>query len=136
VNGNKVRIADIRRAAKRLQLVLILLKKSLLLCSKPFDSLINIETGNWAMMGTQEASKQLFYDFDLDAHVPAEHMLRQIDHFLDLDAVREQLKAYYSHLGRPSIDPQLIVRMLVIGYALFIDTYPVQIHFALSGVGS
>ena len=70
------------------------------------------------MMGTQEAPTQLFYDFNLEAHVPADHMLRQIDHFLDVDAVREKLKAHYSHLGRPSIDPQLIVRMLVIGYTL------------------
>ena len=70
------------------------------------------------MMGTQEAATQLFYDFDLEAHVPVDHMLRQIDHFLDVDAVREKLQAHYSHLGRPSIDPQLIVRMLVIGYTL------------------
>ncbi|MBO1257148.1 transposase, partial [Alteromonas sp. 5E99-2] len=47
-----------------------------------------------------------------------DHMLRRIDHFLDIDAVREKLKAHYSHLGRPSIDPQLIVRMLVIEYTL------------------
>lgn len=70
------------------------------------------------MMGTQDAPAQLFYDFDLETHVPADHMLRRIDHFLDIDAVREKLKAHYSHLGRPSIDPQLIVRMLVIGYTL------------------
>ena len=97
---------------------LILLTKSLLLCSKAFDSLILIELGDLAMMGTQEAPRQLFYDFDLEAHVPADHMLRQIDHFLDVDTVREKLKGHYSHLGRPSIDPQLIVRMLVIGYTL------------------
>lgn len=46
------------------------------------------------MMGTQEAATQLFYDFDLEAHVPVDHMLRQIDHFLDVDAVREKLQAH------------------------------------------
>ena len=62
------------------------------------------------MMGVQEAPARLFYDFDLDAHVPANHILRQIDRFLDVDIVRAQLRPFYSHLGRPSIDPELIVR--------------------------
>ena len=70
------------------------------------------------MMGTQEAPARLFYDFDLEAQVPADHLLRQIDHFLDVRTLRELLSPHYSHLGRPSIDPELIVRMLVIGYTL------------------
>lgn len=70
------------------------------------------------MMGVQEAPARLFYDFDLEAHVPAGHLLREIDRFLDVCAIREQLAPHYSHLGRPSIDPELIVRMLVIGYVL------------------
>ena len=70
------------------------------------------------MMGVQEAPARLLYDFDLDAHVPANHILRQIDRFLDVDIVRAQLRPFYSHLGRPSIDPELIVRMLVIGYVM------------------
>ena len=69
-------------------------------------------------MGVQEAPAQLFYDFDMEAHVPADHMLRAIDRFLDFVTIREQLKPYYSHLGRPSIDSELIVRMLVVGYVL------------------
>ncbi len=69
-------------------------------------------------MGVQEAPARLFYDFDLEAHVPADHMLRKIDRFLDVGTIHQQLKPYYSHLGRPSIDPELIVRMLVIGYVL------------------
>ena len=67
------------------------------------------------MMGVQEAPARLIYDFDLDAHVPANHMLRQIDRFLDVDIVRAQLKPFFSHPGRPSIDPELILRMLVVG---------------------
>lgn len=70
------------------------------------------------MMGRQEAPAQLFYDFDLEQHVPANHMLREIDLFLNGDALREALRPFYSHLGRPSIDPELIIRMLVIGYVM------------------
>ena len=68
------------------------------------------------MMGVQKAPARLFYDFDVETHIPADHLLREIDRFLDVDAIRQQLKPYYSHAGRPSIDPELIVRMLVIGY--------------------
>jgi transposase len=68
------------------------------------------------MMGTQAAPEQLFYDFCLDDHVPDDHMLRRIEPFLDFSGVRSMLKPYYSHLGRPSIDPELLIRMLVIGY--------------------
>lgn len=70
------------------------------------------------MMGRQEAPAQLFYEFELDRHVPANHLLREIDRFLDVDSLREALRPFYSHLGRPSIDPELIVRMLVIGYVM------------------
>ncbi|WP_417711134.1 transposase [Roseibium aggregatum] len=70
------------------------------------------------MMGTQSAPAQLFYDFDLEDHVPANHMLREIDGFLDIDGMRAKVQPFYSHLGRPSIDPELIVRMLVIGYVM------------------
>ena len=70
------------------------------------------------MMGVQEAPARLFYDFGLEGHVPVNHILRQIDRFLDVGAIRVQLKPFYSHLGRPSIDPELLVRMLVIGYVL------------------
>jgi len=70
------------------------------------------------MMGTQSAAAQPFYDFDLECQVPDNHMLREIDRFLDIDGMRAKLHAFYSHLGRPSIDPELIVRMLVIGYVM------------------
>jgi len=69
------------------------------------------------MMGQQAgAQDELFYSFNLDAHVPADHLLRGIDRFLDLSELRRHLAAFYSHTGRPSIDPALMVRMLVIGY--------------------
>ncbi len=70
------------------------------------------------MMGTQVAPPQLFYDFCLDDHVPADHLLRRIDSFLDLEAVREELRPFYCSIGRPSIDPELMIRMLIVGYAM------------------
>ena len=70
------------------------------------------------MMGTQVAPAQLFYDFCLDDHVPDDHLLRRIDRFLDLDTVRGELKPFYSSIGRPSIDPELMMRMLIVGYSL------------------
>jgi hypothetical protein len=70
------------------------------------------------MMGTQAAPAQLFYDFCLDEHVPADHLLRRIDRFLDLEAIRAELKPFYSTIGRPSIDPELMMRMLIVGYCM------------------
>ncbi|HSF91756.1 MAG TPA: IS1182 family transposase [Paracoccaceae bacterium] len=70
------------------------------------------------MMGRQEAPAQLFYDFDLERHVPPNHVLREIDLLLDGDNLRDAIRPFYSNLGRPSVDPELIVRMLVIGYVM------------------
>jgi transposase len=69
------------------------------------------------MMGRQDDRQgQFLYDFNLDELVPKDHLLRQIGRFLDFDELREHLKPFYSHTGRPSIDPELMIRMLVIGY--------------------
>jgi transposase len=70
------------------------------------------------MMGMQTAPAQLFYDFCLDDHVPGDHLLRRIDRFLDLEKVRTELKPFYSSIGRPSIDPELMMRMLIVGYCM------------------
>lgn len=68
-------------------------------------------------MGQQGGNQdQLFYSFNLDSHVPPDHLLRGIDRFFDLGELREHLAAFYSHTGRPSIDPELMIRMLIIGY--------------------
>jgi transposase len=70
-----------------------------------------------AMMGEKAGAQgRLFYQFDLDEVVPADHLLRKIHAVLDLSDLRAQLAPYYSHTGRPSIDPELMIRMLVIGY--------------------
>jgi len=68
------------------------------------------------MMGQQATPAQLFYDFCLEDHVPGEHLLRQIDRVLDLSDVRLKLKPFYSQMGRPSVDPALMIRMLLVGY--------------------
>lgn len=70
------------------------------------------------MMGCQTASAQFFYDFCLDDHVPTDHLLRGIDRHLDLDSVRAQLRPFYSVIGRPSVDLELMMRMLIIGYCM------------------
>src|SRR4030088_241686 len=61
--------------------------------------------------------KPLFYAFNLDDQVPAEHLLRGIDRCLDLGELRRHLAPFYSHTGRPSVDPELMVRMLIVGYS-------------------
>jgi transposase len=69
------------------------------------------------MMGRRSGKQdRLFYSFNLDDHVPADHMLRRIDRFLDLTDLHQHLEAYYSHTGRPSVDPELMIRMLLVGY--------------------
>ena len=69
------------------------------------------------MMGHQAGVQdQLFYSFKLEARVPPDHLLRGIDRFLDLSELRRHLGSFYSHTGRPSIDPELMIRMLLIGY--------------------
>lgn len=69
------------------------------------------------MMGQLPAAQNsLFYDFCLERHIPPDHLLRQIDRFLDFDQIRQHLHSFYSHTGRPSIDPELMIRMLLVGY--------------------
>jgi transposase len=69
------------------------------------------------MMGRRgDGQGQFFYSFDLDEVVPPDHLVRQIDAILDLSWVHKELAPYYSHTGRPSIDPVLMIRMLLVGY--------------------
>lgn len=69
------------------------------------------------MMGDRVGCQdRLFYEFDLDDVVPADHLLRKIDAVLELDWLRPALAPYYSHTGCPSVDPELLIRMMLIGY--------------------
>ena len=68
------------------------------------------------MMGRQATKRELFVSISLDEYVPDDHLLRAVDRYLDLSAFRQDLAESYSHTGRPSIDPELMARMLIIGY--------------------
>ena len=63
---------------------------------------------------------QLFYSFNLEEVVPADHLVRAIAAVVDLSWVHAELAPYYSGLGRPSIDPALMIRMLIVGYVFAI----------------
>lgn len=68
------------------------------------------------MMGRQATKRELFVSVSLDEYVPEDHLLRAVDRYLDLSEFRANLSDSYSHTGRPSIDPELMARMLIIGY--------------------
>jgi hypothetical protein len=70
-------------------------------------------------MGERMVSREwLFYSFSLERHVAESHMPCSIDRFVDLSGIREHLRPFYSKMGRPSIDPELMIRMLIIGYCM------------------
>src|ERR1700748_2376171 len=68
------------------------------------------------MMGQHPRSESLFYYFRLEDQVPENHLLRLVDKYVDFSFVRERLRDSYSETGRPSIDPELLLRLLLIGY--------------------
>src|SRR6266480_6430388 len=69
------------------------------------------------MMGHRQVEQAaLFYEFSLERHIPADHWLRSIDRFIELGGLRRELAPFYSSMGRPSIDPELMIRILVVGY--------------------
>src|SRR5271156_4871643 len=70
------------------------------------------------MGGPRVMQEALFYGFSLERHVPDGYLLRKVDRFVDLSEVRAHLGPYYSDVGRPSIDPELMIRMLIVGYGL------------------
>jgi hypothetical protein len=73
--------------------------------------------GGWLiMMGQHDRSESLFYYFRIEDQVPENHLLRFIDRYVSFDFVREKLRASYSETGRPSIDPEVLLRILLLGY--------------------
>jgi transposase len=69
------------------------------------------------MMGHRQVEQAaLFYEFSLERHIPADHLLRSIDRFVELGGLRQELASFYSPIGRPSVDPELMIRMLIVGY--------------------
>lgn len=94
----------------------ILLKKKLpcLACGK-ISALASREERS--MMGQLSSGQErLFYSFNLEDHIPANHLLRSINRCLDLSDLRHYLADFYIPIGRPSIDPELMIRMLIVGY--------------------
>jgi transposase len=91
-----------------------------------------------AMMGRRRGDQaSLFYEFRLDDRVPKDHLLRRIDGFVTtaLADVHGRLEPYYSEIGRPSVDPELMIRMLIIGYCYGLRserrlTQEVELHLA------
>ena len=90
------------------------------------------------MMGRQGGDQaSLFYEFRLEDRIPKDHLLRRINVFVSraLDDVHEQLGSYYSEIGRPSVDPELMLRMLIVGYCYGLRserklTQEVELHLA------
>ena len=71
------------------------------------------------MLGRKQvAQSNFFYAFSIEDHVPDDHLFRKIDRFLDLSDIRQYLAPYYSHRERPSVDPELVIRMLLLGYSM------------------
>ncbi|CAI9000432.1 transposase [Pseudomonas sp. IT-P218] len=69
------------------------------------------------MMGQLSSGQErLFYSFNIEDHIPANHLLRNIDRCLDLSDLRHYLADFYSPIGRPSIDPELMICLLIVGY--------------------
>jgi transposase len=67
------------------------------------------------MMGQQPRTESLFYYFRLQDQIPEDHLLRLIDRHIDFSFVRKQLQEFYSPTGRPSIDPEVLLRLLLVG---------------------
>ena len=82
----------------------------------PMSFWISIVGGLLIMMGQHDRSEALFYYFHLEDQVPESHLLRLIEKHISFAFVRERLKDSYSETGRPSIDPELLLRILLIGY--------------------
>jgi transposase len=68
------------------------------------------------MMGQLPRIESLFYYFRLEDQIPEDHLLRRIDRYVDLSFVRNRLKSHYSSMGRPSIDPEVLLRLLLVGH--------------------
>jgi len=68
------------------------------------------------MMGQQCRKESLFYYFRLEDQVPETHLLRLIDRYIDFSFVRDRLRNFYSQTGRPSIDPEVLLHLLLVGY--------------------
>src|SRR5258708_14086339 len=90
--------------------------KSRLRQARKRDSVVLTRIAARSMMGRLKSDQgQLFYEFHLSEAVPEDHLVRKIDAALDLSWLRSELAPHYSSMGRPSVDPELMIRRLVVG---------------------
>jgi len=68
------------------------------------------------LLGEKQRSEPMFYYVRMEDIVPDDHLLRLVDKYIDFSFIREKVRHLYSHTGRPSIDPEVLLRMLLIGY--------------------
>jgi transposase len=68
------------------------------------------------LQGKKEFNQRIYYDFNLESMVPDNHLLKRIEKVISFEFVRDKTKTYYSHTGKPSIDPVVLIKMLLIGY--------------------
>jgi len=68
------------------------------------------------VQGKKEFNQRIYYNINLDSLVPEDHFLKRLDGLVSFDFVRDITKDYYSHTGKPSIDPVVLVKMLLVGY--------------------
>ena len=72
------------------------------------------------MMGERQGRQErLFYEVCREDRIPADYLLRKIDKVLDLGWLRSELAPFYSHTGRPSVDPELMIRMLMVAFVSY-----------------
>src|SRR6201987_3741200 len=128
--------ADIVAACRHVRFVPILLRKGLMASARSDSVVATRFAAEGGMMGRLNHDQgQLFYSFSLEEGVPDDHLVREIAAVLDLAWVRVELAPYYSRTGRPSIDPEMMIRMLIIGYVFAIRSEralcrDVQVNFA------
>jgi len=68
------------------------------------------------VQGKKEFNQRIYYNINLDSLVPDDHFLKRLEKLISFDFVRDITKSYYSHTGKPSIDPVVLVKMLLVGY--------------------
>jgi transposase len=110
---------DIGRHANEIREGPMMLKRSRDFRRTAIPSAGGSQRRRFAMMGRRTSDQsQLFYLFNLEERIPAGHLLRRINPIVTwmLADLREKLTPFYSDLGRPSIDPELMIRMLIVGY--------------------
>jgi hypothetical protein len=68
------------------------------------------------VLGKKVRQEPMFYYLKLDDMIPEDHLLRMVHHYVDFGFIKEKVEDLYSHTGRPSIDPEVLIRMLLVGY--------------------